>query len=725
MPGIAACLEASRSVLTALSGGLAARGADQSTWHDRGIGVVARAELPTVHNAEGLAAVADGVVETGSLLARYLDEGVTALLGSPHPYALILADPVRRALLLVRNGDGPSLYYAHLDDGTVLVGSEPAALLSAGIPPTPDRDVLDRFLATGACDDGEATFFAGIHRVLPNQVLEARADGITVAVARSLQATAYAPVPVALRWSARGDRVGVRLAQGLPGAALLGAAIDAQAEYAADLDAPVAAVPVYTAAYEGESDDEQTYAATVLRALDEATYRHHPLPFDADAFAAGMPDFVRDLGEPMPDPAAYILWASARAAAGEVDVLLDAAGAERLLSTDDARATRPGHLSRLVDRVSARFGVAVRTPFPDVAGAGEGLRCELGAFVRATLPDPAPRLADEVRVPVPLRTLLVTAREHAYRVFTSPAFAARPWVNQRRVLRSFAALLNGRVPASRVEEEAALFWRLYVVELWLRSHHPVVAVPRQRLPRSRTVRGGVTWQRHPVRTRWFGPDDGTAGFIDAVAWYVGEVMGGDRLVEGSRNPWYVFVSARAAAVAQGRCTPMWEIRPGRLARLAANLTSADEWCTQVAMKDVGRGRVLRATIAGACGRLLRRPEWFDRTLGSVAVRSLRGPAEGAPAPLDVGVLAPPRQPGRLSSQLTGEIAAKLPPALVKNFGGCYLVTGSGAVLGRTVLDRSTAPAEDVVAALLADDPLGARDASTPLCVMVQERQNSR
>ncbi|GLZ76376.1 hypothetical protein Afil01_11830 [Actinorhabdospora filicis] len=722
MSGIAACLEANRSVLSALGEGLTARGADQVLWHERGIGLVARAGLPSVHGVEGLKAVADGVVETGTLMARYLDDGGAALLGSPHPFAMILADPVRRSLSLVRNGDGPTLYYAVTEDGTVLAGSEPAALLAAGVPAAPDREVLGRFLDTGLCDESEATFFAGIRRVLPNQVVEARSGRVTVTASRSLQGTAYAPVPVALRWAARGERVGVRFAQGLPGAALVGAAVSAQAEYAADLDAPLAAVPVYSAAYAG--DDEQDYVARVLAELEPRAYLHRTLPFDAVSFAAGIADFVRDLGEPMPDASSFTLWASARAAAGEVDVLLDAAGAERLLSTEDARAVRPGHLSRLVDRVSARFGVSVRTPYPDVAGAGESLRCELGAFVRATLPDPAPRLADELREAVPLLPLLTTAREHVYRVFTSPAFAARPWVNQRRVLRQFQALLNGRGA-----EDPAYFWRLYVVELWLRAHHPAVALPRQRLPRSRTVRGGVTWQRHPVKTRWFGPDDGTAGFVDAVAWYVGELMDGDgpgrRVPDGAKQPWYALVSARAAAVAQGRCTPMWEIRPGRLARLAANLTSADEWCAQVAIKDVGRGRVLRATIAGACGRLLRRPQWFDRTLGSIAVRALRGPAEGAPAPLDVGVLAPPRQPGRLSAQLEQEIRAKLSGSVRDNFGGVYLLTGSGAVLGRSVADRSCAPGEDVITTLLADDPLGARDAATPLCIVVQERQSAR
>lgn len=722
MSGIAACLEANRSVLSALGDGLTARGADVALWHERGMGLVARAGLPCVHSGDGLVAVADGAAETGTLLARYADGGGAALLGAPHPFALILADPRRRCLSLVRNGDGPTLYYAITDDGTVMVGSEPAALLAAGVAPALDREVLDRFLETGGCDESAATFFAGIRRVLPNQVIEARPGNATVIASRSLQGTAYAPVPVALRWAARGERVGVRFAQGLPGAALVGAAVSAQAQYAADLDAPVAAVAVYSAAYAG--DDEQDYVRRVLAELKPGAYRHRSLPFDASSFAAGIADFVRDLGEPMPDASSFALWASARAAAGEVDVLLDTAGAERLLSTDDARAVRPGHLSRLVDRVSARFGVSVRTPYPDVAGAGEGLRCELGAFVRATLPGPAPRLADELRDGVPMLPLLTIAREHVYRVFTSPSFAARPWVNQRRVLRQFQALLHGREAL-----DAAYFWRLYLVELWLRAHHPAVAVPRQRLPRSRTVRGGVTWQRHPVKTRWFGPDDGTAGFVDAIAWYVGELMNGPgpgrRVTDGARQPWYALVSARAAAVAQGRCTPMWEIRPGRLARLAANLTSADEWCAQVAIKDVGRGRVLRATIAGACGRLLRRPQWFDRTLGSIAVRSLRGPAEGAPAPLDVGVLAPPRQPGRLSSQLEQEIRAKLSGPVAANFGGVYLVTGAGAVLGRSVADRSCAPGEDVITTLLGDDPLGARDASTPLCIVVQERPGVR
>jgi asparagine synthetase B (glutamine-hydrolysing) len=89
-----------------------------------------------------------GIGATVGLPESALDALSSALLSrAPEPYALILADPARGALVLARNGDGPPLYYAETAGG-ILAASEPGALLAAGVPAEPDEGVVGRFITT-------------------------------------------------------------------------------------------------------------------------------------------------------------------------------------------------------------------------------------------------------------------------------------------------------------------------------------------------------------------------------------------------------------------------------------------------------------------------------------------------------------------------------------------------------------------------------------------------
>src|SRR6185369_1566975 len=81
--------------------------------------------------AAGCRIAIDGLVNIGALVGGYRAQGPSGLLGGSEAYAVIVKDPARDGLLLARNGDGPPLYYAQIESGTV-VASEPEALLAAG-----------------------------------------------------------------------------------------------------------------------------------------------------------------------------------------------------------------------------------------------------------------------------------------------------------------------------------------------------------------------------------------------------------------------------------------------------------------------------------------------------------------------------------------------------------------------------------------------------------------
>lgn len=743
MAGIAAYFGAKSGtgVVGALVGGMAPRGDDVADWQGVRLELAVRAGIPQVHTGGyGTAIVVDGVTEPSTILARYADRGSAAVLGAPapfgaagaapdaEPYAMALADSDRGVLVLARCGAGPTLYYARRG-GEVLVASEPAGLLAAGVPAIWDGEIIQRFLATGECDTTERTFFAQIRQVLPGQVLEVSDDGVhPVPVVRPAGRTASA-TSTALQAATRAGRLGVRLGGQIAGVALLGAVL-ANPERT-DRET----LPVYAAALPGDAGpQERRYADAVLGGLVDGTVNQKVLPVGA----ADLDDFLADLGEPVPDPAALLAWCAAREAAGEVATLLDPAGADALLAGEPA----PAYLARLADRVTTRFGVALRLPYRDVPSSGEALRCELAALVRRGLPAAAARLADR-RVPDDLaRHLLSALRAELYGTFLSESFGTRGWVDAEATVAGFGELLAGR------GGDPLRFWREFVVERWLRRYEPAAAAgpgggaaggagggkgagPAPNPGRELAIGvAGAGWLRFPVRTRVLGPAD---RFADTIAWYVAELVaavGQDGRHRRQLNrPWYLAVAAKPLAVAQGRVRPLWDVRPGWWARRISAFVRerswrglGNPWTMQLAIDEVGLRRLLFAAGAAACGRVVHQRGVFDRLAGAGA-HAVSGPVEGSVYPANVAVAAAPREPDGAAEELLRAARAALPAELAAALAGCGIVATDGSVL--RVLGTAGDADADFYAGACADDPMGGRGARTPAVVVVSAPQSGR
>jgi hypothetical protein len=668
------------AALAALAAALAIRGSDAAAWQSGPTGLVVRAAIPTVHEEHRVALVVDGIADVSSLFARYAERSGAGLLAGGDPYAVILADPAQDVLFLARNGDGPPLYYAATATG-VLVASEPAALLTAGVPADIDATVVDRFLTGGACDDSPATFLAGVRRVLAGQVVVvtgSRGGGGALAV-RTHQVN---PTPdgegvsarLALQWSVLSGRIGVRLGNGIAGAALLGTAL-------ARPDRP-RPLPVYSATFPGLPSTTAEYAAAVLGPLAHGAARHRALPFFADAI--DLDAYLADLGEPTPDLAGYLVWATARATAGEVEALIDTAGAGVLLAAGGsplpaARRAAIGHLARLADRVESRFGVALRFPFAEVPNGGEVLRAQLDEIVGRTLPATAARFAatpGEVSAEVQLREVLLRMRGELAEAFLNPRHPAPT----EALLRELSALESGR----RID--AGAMFRRYAVERWLRvvaapaasrPGVPVQAAPPAGPPVAVSFEGAA-WARFPVHTEALSAGDRVA---EKLAWYVGEFATGRAAEHGSgralRRPWYVLVAAKPVAVAQGRARNLWEIRPSWYAhvldRVAGRATGVETaWAMQVAIEQGGRARMLAAAACALVGRR----RWYDAIAG-LGVRSVRGPRPDAVPPAHIAVVPPPREPDQVAADVIAALRTALPAEAYAGLAGCAVVGVDG------------------------------------------------
>jgi hypothetical protein len=609
---------------------------------------------------DGCQVAADGIVEVGALISAYRAHGPAALLGGTEAYAAIVKDPARDGLLLARNGDGPTLYYAQTLDGTV-VASEPEALLAAGVPAQPDAAVISIFLATGVCDYSADTFYAGIRRVLPDQVVSVRAAAVDECLGR----VPPRPVPprIALRSAAAGE-VGVRLGSGPVAAAILGSAL-----VRPDL-------PVYATRFPG-LPDHTDYTSAVLRGLP---VRHRVVPCFPDAL--DLDAYLDDVGEPLPDLDSYLLWSTAAAAVGEVDTLLDAS------------RPRP-HLSRLTDRVASRYGVELRFPLARTMSspADPVAAAEWIAIARQTLPmTSAGAVIHGIPMHPPMADFLGRIRPD----LAASLLHDQPAGDARGSIEAMAALTAGR-PC-----DSDLLFRRYVLGHWLRRYMPWTA-SEGRAPVQVSV-GNRSWRRLPIATELLHPGDPVA---EKIAWYVAETVS----AQPKPEPWYLLVAAKAVSVAQGRVRPVWEIEPTAAARLAASLSGRPAWLEQAAITHGGGGR----TVTAALLKRLRMPGLADRVTTS-AMAGIRAPRRDAAGPARFSVVSAPRDADEMADEILTTLAKVLDDAEVNALGGCAIVSASpdGAYLHGFA--GSGDPA--VAMALAQGNPFGQGGVREPLVVAV-------
>lgn len=712
MAGLAALLSfgsdrTTAQTLEALSASLAPRGDDEEVTEIGPAKLLVRAGLPKINESDGVVIAVDGIAETSNLFTRYATYGPTGLIAGQHPYALILADAEAApdGLVLARNLDGPPLYYARAR-GAVLVASEPSAIIAAGVPAAPNEEIVTRFLDSGACDDVPATFFDGVRRVLPGQVVEINrlTDGWAIRTHPPAPTRPGRPPRTALPGTIGAERLGVALLTSgesdswLPMAALLGASLSSRGTHLS--------LPVYSANFPGVDANSSNFWTSLLGPVPDGALKHKALPFFADEF--DVDGFVTDLGEPAPGLHDYLLWAMAKASGGEVDVLLSALGARG----------QAGHLSRLADRVATRYGVGLRFPFRDAGGLDDSMRGELLALAERTLPPASVRAATTGTVKEPdLGEILHRLRAEVATALLYP----RHGEPDRAALGRLANLAGAKRP------ELGRIWRRYVLERWLAT----AIVAPQRVPPARTSgqppdatrpidAAGQSWQRRVICLEPLVSGD---QYADKIAWYTTEfVNSADRQArQALRQPWLLIVAAKAVAVAQGEARAIWRIQPGRLARGLTRLGGErtrhpDPWSMQVAIDRAGRWRMGLAVLFASLGRL----SWYHQMAGTAA-RCVSPPREHACPPGHLAVVGPPQRPDLAAKQVLGALRRALPEEIFDTMRGCAIV-GADAQSVRCLGWAGKGPMPvDLIARLCSGNPLGQADERTPLLLATTSR----
>lgn len=703
MAGLAAALNAPSSI-DAIAWALAARGADGAVCRLTGLNgqhvcldVAIRAAMPAITKvlaAEGdestvAALVVDGVASVTALDRGFQEKGPAGLVdGGSDPYAVILADAERGELVLARNGAGPTLYYARLDDAW-LVASEPRALIHAGVAPDPDVGVIRRFVKSGTCDESDRTFFAKIRRLLPGEAI-VLSTAVSGPVRHPVRYTPPEPIPPdeAIWRAGASGRVGVLVTPGVGGAAVLGAALHQPGR-----SGPL---PVFTATLAG-LDGGAAGTPDVLLSLPPSAVRHTALTAGLDL--PTLDRFLADLGEPVPDLGVYLLWTVARELSGGIDTLVDA-------TTGSLMARE-----RIADRMLAHYGVAVPAPLRGVTLNDEAL----AAILRRVVPPQVARLAlaDSARMATSAQVVLALRDEIA-----SALVPPRPWSDESAGVTALRRLQAGEP----VDADALL--RAFLVERWLAGLGPQATVPDAALVRPTTevpelpvrepedvvVSGGV-WRRSLVRTA---PITATDPLPASAAFYVTNAL--TTRTDLPLGPWFVVIAGKVVALSQNRVAPVAALQPGRLTTLLSWLARhrwphlAQPGAMQVAIDHSGLVPMLGAVL-------------FGRSLPAEA--AVYPPRAGAMAPADAAVVRPPWQPDDVADSVVAALRLALSNEHWSTLAGVAIVSaddGGCRVLGFApgpVVDAAPHP-RALLSLALADNPAGQGTQRTPIVIVAQQ-----
>ena len=293
-------------------------------------------------------------------------------------FAIAIWDRTERELFVARDRFGVKpLYYAHLDDGTLLFGSEIKAILASGeLRPALNAASLPDYLANYA-PSGDDTMYAGIKRLPPGHTMVWRDGQITISQYWDLsfaEGTLDERSDTSLVDEYRErfhDAVKMRLMADVPLGMFLSGGIDSAAITAVMSQLVDEPIKTFSVAFAEREANELTYARMVS---DRFKTEHHEVVVSPTDFFAALPKLVWHEDEPIAHPSSIALNFVSRLAAERVKVVLTGEGSdETLAGYNRYRVTvfnalfgsRYEHLTPRVLRTAVKSGIGA---LPSSAG---------------------------------------------------------------------------------------------------------------------------------------------------------------------------------------------------------------------------------------------------------------------------------------------------------------------------------------------------------------------
>jgi asparagine synthase (glutamine-hydrolysing) len=347
--------------------------------------------------------------DTEVLLAAYAEWGEDALARLNGMWAFGIYDAARGTLFCARDRYGVKPFHYFWDGKVFAFASEIKGLLAhPRVPRRPDEGTVFQFLAAGAVDEGERTFFEGIRRLPPGHALTLglRAYALDVRRWYTLPDPAACPEREGEVRELLCDAVRVRLRSDVDVGTCLSGGLDSSTLVAMTArlrHGPTTGRLSFSVVYPDAGLDERAFVSEVAAATGVDSRRATPTSAD---LLRDLPALVRDQEEPFPSLGPYSQWRVMQLArdAG-VKVLLDGQGA------DEVFAGYHYQLGPWLAEIAEQDGLAeaVRAARAAAAATGRPLAFLLGLLAYHALPLPGllreaalARAATHGRVPASL-----------------------------------------------------------------------------------------------------------------------------------------------------------------------------------------------------------------------------------------------------------------------------------------------------------------------------------
>lgn len=299
--------------------------------------------------------------------------------------------------------------------------------------------------------------------------------------------------------------------------------------------------------------------------------------------------------------------------------------------------------------------------------------------------------------------------DYVYKIFSSEIFGKRKYFNQLNTLLALNKFKKNKF------KDTLYLWRLLNLELWLRefintpSHKTSVGKVKIELKVT-----GKIYYRFPIKTDLFKNGDDYVMLINKYVTHFLNMLNQEKKYRNIlTNKFFVVVSEKIVAIAQGRSYFIWDIKPSLLAKILSKFVTktpfgiglGSPWTMQLAINEVGVSRILLATVVSVFSKLLGIKGLFYNIAGSV-VRSIDGPTEYSLYPSNLSAKLGPKDP----QQVADRIKLQMP-----NYLGASIIDAND--LGQNLLGNSTKLKNNLIEKIFQDNPMGQTDEQTPITLV--------
>jgi len=407
-------------------------------------------------------------------------------------------------------------------------------------------------------------------------------------------------------------------------------------------------------------------------------------------------------------------------------------------------------LLRYEDKNAMRFSIEGRVPFldfnllkylfslSDEAIIKDGWnKYILRKATEDLLPELINKRRNKIGFTTPEYEWFMKMKNRIYVIFSSQEFGGRKYFSQKNVLAAFQNFIEGKT------SDTMIFWRFLNVELWLREFfdsrkvYKVVKSIKSDFEPNKGKKieikvGEKKYNRYPVKTELFKKGDNYEKKItNIVAKICDPSLRQPRfLAQGQKeNKWFIVVSEKIIAIAQGRSYFIWDIHPGFFANLLSKYVKrtpfgiglGSPYTMQLAINEVGLFKISYSAILAYLGKLIGINGLFYRLTGPV-VRSIDGPTEYSLYPSNVSAKLGPRNPQlvaeNIKTQITNNKSISNIKYQISNFLGVVVIDAND--LGRNVLGNSTGLSGKLVEEIMRDNPMGQSNEQTPIVLVTMK-----